>query len=61
MKKNKALLLSKVENALEAIDAVFSDTSVDVSETLDAMLEINSIVQGNLLALKDQMRVEGRG
>lgn len=46
----------KLKAALAAIDEVFSDTSVSQERTLQAMEEIQSIVRGNIDALKEDLR-----
>jgi hypothetical protein len=43
---------AKVDQIIEAIDDLFSDTSVGPSETLERLLEIQDAVQSKLEALK---------
>ena len=45
-----------VDAAKAAIDEVFSDTSVSQEETLERMQEILSTVQGNIDAIKADLK-----
>ena len=56
MRKKQMEIDGKLKAALAAIDEVFSDTSVSQERTLQAMEEIQSIVRGNIDALKEDLR-----
>ncbi len=47
----------KLKAALDAIDAVFADTSASSEETLDAMLEIEDVVENKIECLRSDIKL----
>jgi uncharacterized small protein (DUF1192 family) len=45
----------KLKAATDAIDALFSDTSVHASETLDALENLQADIESKIAALKDDI------
>lgn len=49
---------SHKDEALEAINRLFSNTDADERDQIEAMEEIQSILESNIYALREQIRMD---